>query len=95
MAIVVITQQQTANAELVNNGFQGYIPDETRRQINQALINDQIKKITPIFEKQCKAELGLPFAHILTLMDTIRCANTSGRSMNGSLNAEANKSLGS
>jgi putative transposon-encoded protein len=92
MALVVITQQQ-ANAELVNNGFQGYILDETRRQINQALINDEVKKMTPVFEQQCKVELGLPTDHILTLMDTLRCANTSGKLMNGSLNAEVNKSL--
>jgi putative transposon-encoded protein len=93
MAIVVITQQQTANAELVNNGFQGYIPDETRRQINQALTNDQVKKVTPIFEQQCKAELGLPMDHPLTLMDTIRCAKTLGKLMNGSLNTKVNNSL--
>ena len=91
IALVVFTQHQV-NAELVNNGYQGYIPDETRRQINQALINDQVKKVTPIFEQQCKAELGLPMDHILTLMDTLRCANTSGKLMNGSLNAEVNKS---
>jgi hypothetical protein len=41
MALVVITQEQ-ANAELVNNRFQGYIPDQTRRQINQ--ISDEVKK---------------------------------------------------
>jgi putative transposon-encoded protein len=91
IALVVFTQHQV-NAELVNNGYQGYIPDETRRQINQALINDQVKKVTPIFEQQCKAELGLPMDHILTLMDTLRCVNTSGKLMNGSLNAEVNKS---
>jgi putative transposon-encoded protein len=92
IALVVFTQHQV-NAELVNNGYQGYIPDETRRQINQALINDQVKKVTPIFEQQCKAELGLPMDHILTLMDTLKCADASGKLMNGSLNAEVNKSL--
>src|SRR6266545_3576783 len=59
----------------------------TQQQINQALINDEVKKMTPIFEQQCKAELGLPTDHILTLMDTLRCANTSGKLINGSLNA--------
>jgi hypothetical protein len=92
IALVVFTQHQV-NAEFVNNGYRGYIPDETRRQINQALINDQVKKVTPIFEQQCKAELGLPLDHILTLMDTIRCAKTSGKLMNGSLNTEVNNSL--
>jgi putative transposon-encoded protein len=93
IALVVFTQHQV-NAELVNNGYQGYIPDETRRQINQALINDQVKKVTPIFEQQCKAELGLPLDHILTLMETMSCANTVGKLMNGSsLNTEVNKSL--
>jgi hypothetical protein len=49
--------------------------------------------VTPIFEQQCKAELGLPMDHILTLMDTLKCADASGKLMNGSLNAEVNKSL--
>jgi hypothetical protein len=48
---VVVSNSQTVK---------GYITDEQRLKMEQARVDNEVERVLPIFEQQCKAELGIP-----------------------------------
>jgi len=67
-----------------NQIVKGYMTDEERLQARQSQVEKQVKRDLPIFEQQCKAELGIPEDHPLGSR-FLECKDTISKLENNSL----------